>query len=167
MKTTQVAFFVNGMRYQLSVGKMFGQIPPNELLIDTLRSRFGLTGTKIACKDGACGCCTVLIDGAAVPACEVLTLDCEGKHITTIEGLAGEGGTLHPVQQAFVDHAAFQCGFCTPGIIMTTVALLEEQGSRVWFTGSFRLPGRAAERWTSVKFTIEEDGTILPPKQGG
>ncbi|MCI8297720.1 MAG: (2Fe-2S)-binding protein [Lachnospiraceae bacterium] len=126
MKTTQVAFFVNGMRYQLSVGKMFGQIPPNELLIDTLRSRFGLTGTKIACKDGACGCCTVLIDGAAVPACEVLTLDCEGKHITTIEGLAGEGGTLHPVQQAFVDHAAFQCGFCTPGIIMTTVALLEE-----------------------------------------
>lgn len=124
MKTTLVNFFVNGKAYTLSVGKMFGQLLPNEVLVDTLRNRFGLTGTKIACKDGACGCCTVLIDGDAVPSCEVLTVDCEGKHITTIEGLAAPDGTLDPVQQAFVDYYAFQCGFCTPGIIMTTKALL-------------------------------------------
>ncbi len=68
----------------------------------------------------------MIMDGDAVASCMLLTVDLDGKHITTIEGLAGEGGTLHPVQQAFVDHAAFQCGFCTPGIIMTTVALLEE-----------------------------------------
>ena len=90
MDRKPVTFFVNGRQYQFSVGKLFGQIPPNELLIDTLRSRLGLYGTKISCKDGACGCCTVIIDGDAVPSCEVLTLDCEGKHITTIEGLAGE-----------------------------------------------------------------------------
>ena len=125
-KLPAVSFFVNGRQYQFSVGTLFGQIPPNELLVDTLRNRLGLFGTKIACKDGACGCCNVIIDGDAVPSCEVLTLDCEGKHITTIEGLAGEGGALHPVQQAFIDHAAYQCGFCTPGIIMTCVALLDK-----------------------------------------
>lgn len=126
MKTTQVTLFVNGKPYTLSVGSLFGQIPPNELLLDTLRDRFGLTGTKIACKDGACGCCTVIIDGDAVPSCEVLTVDCEGKHVTTIEGLAAPDGTLHPVQQAFVDYYAFQCGFCTPGIIMAAKALLDK-----------------------------------------
>ena len=126
MKTTQVTLFVNGKPYTLSVGSLFGQIPPNELLLDTLRDRFGLTGTKIACKDGACGCCTVIIDGDAVPSCEVLTVDCEGKHVTTIEGLAAPDGTLHPVPQAFVDYYAFQCGFCTPGIIMAAKALLDK-----------------------------------------
>ena len=92
MSKLAVSFTVNGRPYQFSVGTLFGQIPPNELLIDTLRNRLGLFGTKIACKDGACGCCTVIMDGDAIPSCEVLTLDCEGKHITTIEGLAGEGG---------------------------------------------------------------------------
>jgi carbon-monoxide dehydrogenase small subunit len=126
MKTTQVSFIVNGKQYTMSVGSMFGQIPPNELLIDTLRDRLGLTGTKIACKDGACGCCTVIINGDAVPSCEVLTVDCEGKQVTTIEGLAAPDGTLDPIQQAFIDYYAFQCGFCTPGIIMTTRAYLDK-----------------------------------------
>jgi carbon-monoxide dehydrogenase small subunit len=123
-KTTRVSFTVNTKHYTMSVGSMFGQIPPNELLVDTLRDRLGLTGSKIACKDGACGCCTVIIEGDAVPSCDVLTVDCEGKEITTIEGLAAPDGTLDPVQQAFIDYYAFQCGFCTPGIIMTTRAFL-------------------------------------------
>jgi carbon-monoxide dehydrogenase small subunit len=125
-KTTQVSFTVNGKEYTMSVGSLFGQLAPNELLIDTLRDRLGLTGSKIACKDGACGCCTVIIDGDALPSCDVLTADCEGRSITTIEGLAAPDGTLDPVQQAFVDYNAFQCGFCTPGIIMTTRALLNK-----------------------------------------
>lgn len=129
MRTTEVAFHVNGKRYALSIGNLFGQIPASELLLDTLRERFGLTGSKIACKDGACGCCTVIIDGDAVPSCDVLTVDCDGKSITTIEGLAAPDGTLHPVQQAFVDFYAFQCGYCTPGIIMTTKALLDKNPS--------------------------------------
>jgi aerobic carbon-monoxide dehydrogenase small subunit len=127
MKTTEVTLFVNGTRYTLSVGKMFGQLLPNETLADTLRTRFGLMGTKIACNDGACGCCTVIIDGDAVPSCSILTVDVDGKQITTIEGLADPStGKLDPVQQAFIDHYAFQCGFCTPGIIMTTRALLNK-----------------------------------------
>jgi carbon-monoxide dehydrogenase small subunit len=126
MRTTKVTFSVNGMQYEMSVGGMFGQIPPNELLVETLRYRLGLTGTKIACKDGACGCCTVIIDGDAAPACEILTVDCEGKAVTTIEGLAQPDGTLDPVQQAFLDYYAYQCGFCTPGIIMSARALLNK-----------------------------------------
>lgn len=126
MKTTEVTFFVNGKQYNMSVGDKFGQLLPSEVLVDTLRNRLGLTGTKIACKDGACGCCTVIIDGDAVPSCEVLTVDCDGKKITTIEGLAGENGKLDPLQQAFVDYYAFQCGFCTPGIIMAARALLNK-----------------------------------------
>jgi carbon-monoxide dehydrogenase small subunit len=110
----------------MSVGRLFGQLPPSELLLDTLRNRLGLTGTKIACKDGACGCCTVIVDGDAVPSCDILTVDCEGKKITTIEGLAAPDGTLDPLQQAFVDYYAFQCGFCTPGIIMAARALLDK-----------------------------------------
>lgn len=126
MKTTQVSFQVNNTQYTMSVGSLFGQIPPSELLLETLRDRIGLTGTKQVCKDGACGCCTVIMDGEAVPSCNVLTVDCEGKAITTIEGLAAPDGTLSPLQQAFVDYYAFQCGFCTPGIIMVAKALLDK-----------------------------------------
>lgn len=126
MKTTEVAFTVNGKRYCMSVGNRFGQLPPNELLIDTLRNRLGLTGSKIACKDGVCGCCTVLLGGSAVPSCDVLTVDCAEQEITTIEGLAALDGTLDPIQQVFIEHNAFQCGFCTPGIIMASRALFNE-----------------------------------------
>ena len=126
MKTQQVSFFVNGRQYTMSVGNLFGQLPPNEVLIDTLRNRLGLTGSKIACKDGACGCCTVIIDGEAMLSCSILTVSCEGKRITTIEGLAAPDGTLDPIQQAFVDYYAYQCGFCTPGIIMTSKVLLSK-----------------------------------------
>jgi xanthine dehydrogenase YagT iron-sulfur-binding subunit len=96
-------------------------------LLDLLRERVGLTGTKKGCDRGQCGACTVLLDGRRVNACLTLALACEGAEVTTIEGLA-EGEALHPVQAAFVEADGFQCGFCTPGQIMSAVGLLAETG---------------------------------------
>lgn len=96
-----------------------------ELLVDTLRERFGLTGTKKACGNGDCGACTVLIDGLAVRSCIYLTWMAASKSIVTIEGI-GSAGKLHPVQQAFIDTNAVQCGYCIPGMVITACALLEE-----------------------------------------
>ena len=105
-------------------------VAPAETLSDTLRNRLGLTGTKLMCNEGACGSCTVLIDNKPVLSCLTLTVDCEGKSITTIEGLADPStGELHPVQQAFVDHSGMQCGICTPGMILTAKALLDDNPS--------------------------------------
>lgn len=102
-------------------------IDPHRTLLDVLREELGLTGTKKGCDKGACGACTVLIDGKAVLSCMTLAVECEGKAITTIEGLANlKTGELDPLQQAFIDKTAFQCGFCTPGIILSAKALLEE-----------------------------------------
>lgn len=116
---------VNGKDYEFSIGRKFGQIPPNETLMTTLRERLGLTGVKEACNEGACGCCTVLMDGEAVTSCMLLTVECDGRDILTVEGLKNpKTGELDPIQQAFINHYAFQCGFCTPGIIMSTKALL-------------------------------------------
>jgi aerobic carbon-monoxide dehydrogenase small subunit len=118
---------VNGQRYELDVGGKPGQIDPSHTLVYTLRETLGLTGTKVSCASGVCGACTVIMDSKAVPACRILTIECDGKNITTIEGLRDpKTGALDPLQQAFVDYAAFQCGFCTPGIIMTSKALLNE-----------------------------------------
>lgn len=127
MQHLDVCITVNGQEYDFSVGTHLGQLPPEETLVETLRERLDLTGTKIACNEGSCGCCTVLVDGEAVPSCSILTVDCDGKRITTIEGLENPvTGELDKVQQAFLDRQAFQCGFCTPGIIMTTKAFLEK-----------------------------------------
>lgn len=127
MDIKSVTLFINESQYQFSIGDMYGQVMPSETLSHTLRKRLGLTGTKESCNQGACGCCTVIMDGDAVASCMLLTVDCDGKHITTIEGLKDPvTGKLDPVQQAFLDHYAFQCGFCTPGIIMTTKALLDK-----------------------------------------
>jgi aerobic-type carbon monoxide dehydrogenase small subunit (CoxS/CutS family) len=96
---------------------------PVESLAETLRGRLHLTGTKVSCGRGECGSCTVLLDGRAVYSCLTITNACEGAVVTTIEGLASPG-ELHPVQRAFIDHDAVQCGFCTPGQVMAAVALL-------------------------------------------
>jgi carbon-monoxide dehydrogenase small subunit len=121
---------VNGSQVDLVVGEEPHQVPPSETLAHTLRERLGLTGTKVTCDNGACGTCTVLMDGKAVLSCMTLTVDCGGKNITTIEGLRNpETGALDPLQQAFIDEGAFQCGFCTPGIIMSAKALLLENGA--------------------------------------
>ena len=104
-------------------------VPPRRTLLDTLRQSLGLTGSKRVCDEGTCGACTVIVDDRPVYACMTLAIACEGKHVETIEGLTkdalGEGEKgLHPVQRAFIDADAFQCGFCTPGQIMSIVALL-------------------------------------------
>jgi len=101
---------------------------PNEILLWVLRNRFGLTGTKYGCGIGFCGACTVLIDNEAVRSCMLPVSEVAGKSVVTIEGLA-EDGKLHPVQQAFVDHDALQCGYCTPGMILTAVALLKKNNA--------------------------------------
>ena len=105
-------------------------VDPADTLAHTLRETLGLVGTKVSCDSGACGCCTVLMEGKAILSCMTLTVECDGKSITTIEGLSDPvTRRLDPLQQAFVDHTAFQCGFCTPGIIMSAKALLQENPS--------------------------------------
>ena len=95
-------------------------------LAEALREDLGLTGTHLGCEHGVCGACTVLMDGAPVRACLVLAVQAEGAAIRTVEGLAAPDGTLHPLQQAFSDHHALQCGYCTPGFLMLAIAMLEE-----------------------------------------
>jgi carbon-monoxide dehydrogenase small subunit len=101
-------------------------VAPNNTLLEVLRDKLGLMGTKRGCDLGACGACTVLIDGEAFLSCLMLAVDAGGKEIMTIEGLA-EGGDLHPLQKAFVDKGGLQCGFCTPGMILTAEAILDEE----------------------------------------
>ena len=100
-------------------------VHPNKTLLDLLRYDLGLTGTKEGCDEGDCGACTVIVNGKVVTACLVLAVEADGATITTIEGLH-KGDELHPIQQAFVDSGAVQCGFCTPGMILTTKVLLDE-----------------------------------------
>jgi carbon-monoxide dehydrogenase small subunit len=113
-----VAITVNGVARE-------AEVEPRTLLVDLIRDGFGLTGTKIACDTSQCGSCTVHLDGMAVKSCTVLAVQANGAEVTTIEGLA-ENGDLHTVQVAFHEQHGLQCGFCTPGMVMATVALLEQ-----------------------------------------
>jgi len=110
---------VNGFPYELTV-------EPRRTLLELLREDLELTGTKEGCGLGECGTCTVLLDGKPVKSCITLAVQVTGREVTTIEGLEMPDGTLHPVQQAFIDHGAIQCGFCTPGMVLSAKALLEE-----------------------------------------
>jgi xanthine dehydrogenase YagT iron-sulfur-binding subunit len=109
---------VNGIDHEL-------RLDPRVTLLDVLRDTLGLTGTKKGCDQGACGACTVLLEGRRVVSCLTLAAQCEGRQVITIEGLSPDG-ELHPVQQAFIRHDAFQCGYCTPGQILSAVSLLAE-----------------------------------------
>lgn len=121
----RISLVVNGKPHRFLIGDDEGCLSPSETLLDTLRERLGLTAAKRSCEHGACGCCTVIVDGDAVASCMVLTADLDGKSVTTLEGLCDPiTGALSPLQRAFADNSAFQCGFCTPGIIMSTQALL-------------------------------------------
>jgi carbon-monoxide dehydrogenase small subunit len=118
---------VNGKPYKLAVGTLHGAVAPSDTLLYTIRETLGLKGTKEGCDEGGCGACTVLMDGKPILSCLTLTVECNGKNIVTIEGLEDQKtGKLHPLQQAFIDNTAFQCGFCTPGILMSAKALLDD-----------------------------------------
>ncbi len=106
------------------------EVYPNETLLEVLRDKLGFTGAKCGCDDGTCGACTVIIDGVAVKSCLTLAVEAEHKKIITIEGIA-KNGELHPLQQSFVEHHAVQCGFCTPGMIMSSLAYLKEKNRKI------------------------------------
>ena len=118
MKKVEIELNVNGTTYGI-------MCEPWRTLVEVLRENLGLVGTKKACNEGECGACTVIMDGRAVTSCLVLAIDAVGKDIVTIEGVS-EGEKLHPVQESFLKHGGLQCGFCTPGMIMSAKALLDE-----------------------------------------
>jgi len=129
------------VRMTVNGKQMSGEVEPRTLLSDFLRYNLGLTGTHVGCDTSQCGCCVVHLDGDSVKACTVLAAQAEGTSVTTIEGLA-KGGQLHPVQEAFREHHGLQCGFCTPGMIMSAVDLLQKHKSpsetevREWLEGN-------------------------------
>jgi len=138
MKKSQkqlISLKINGQEYELA-------IHPNRTLLEVLREDLTLTGTKEGCDDGVCGTCTVLLNGAPIRSCLYLAIEAQGKEVTTIEGLA-EGERLHPIQQAFIEHGAIQCGYCSPGMILTAKALLDknptptEQDIKLAIAGNF------------------------------
>jgi aerobic carbon-monoxide dehydrogenase small subunit len=115
----QVVLKVNGKEYQVT-------IEPHRTLISVIREELDLTGTKEGCGVGECGACTVLVNGQNINSCLAFAVDMEGKEIITIEGLAPKPGEVHPIQKAFLDHGAVQCGFCSPGMILSTKAILDK-----------------------------------------
>jgi carbon-monoxide dehydrogenase small subunit len=114
----EIVLKVNGINYQV-------EVEPWRTLVEVLRETLGLTGTKKSCNEGECGACTVMMDGRPVASCLVLAMDAQGKEIVTIEGLS-QGERLHPIQEAFLKHGAIQCGFCTPGMVISAKALLDQ-----------------------------------------
>ena len=120
-ETVELAFAVNGRPATV-------RVEPRETIADVLREHLGLTGLKVSCDAQVCGACTVLVDGLAVSGCTYLAVDANGRSVSTVEGLAPDG-QLSPLQQAFIDEAAFQCGFCTPGMLMAATALLAENAA--------------------------------------
>ena len=114
------------LKFQLNGKAVEVECEAEETLAEVLRERLNLTGTKLSCEVQVCGACTVLLDGLPVSSCTLLAYEARGKNVVTIEGLAKPDGTLHPIQQAFIDEFAFQCGFCTPGMILAAKALLDE-----------------------------------------
>ena len=151
---TAIELHINGDNYEILVS-------PNNTLLEVLRERLGLMGTKRGCDLGACGACTVLIDGEAALSCLMLALDAVGKQITTIEGLS-ETGELHPLQQAFVDQGALQCGFCTPGMILTAQAILQENPRPTEETIKKKMAGNLC-RCTGYKKVVEAVMSVRPP----
>lgn len=154
LQTTAIETRINGRPWT-------GSVPVEEELLDFLRTRLGLTGTKRGCESEVCGACTVLVNGAPVSSCSYLALEISRKTVTTIEGLA-EGEQLHPLQAAFMRNVAAQCGYCTPGQIMAAVALLAENPSPAydeiahWMTGNICRCGCYPAIATSIQEAAEE-----------
>jgi xanthine dehydrogenase YagT iron-sulfur-binding subunit len=136
--------FANSVRVTVEVNgePVTTAVAPRVTLLDWLREDRSLTGVKKGCNEGACGACTVLVDGERMNGCLVLVAQCDGRAVTTVEGLAGADGELHPVQRAFAEYDAFQCGYCTPGQLLSAVACIEEGHAgdeatvREWMSGN-------------------------------
>ncbi len=132
---TKVSMTVNGKAVS-------GEVEGRTLLVDFLRQNLGLTGTHVGCDTSQCGCCVIHLDGQSVKACTMLAVQVEGRSVTTVEGLAQPDGTLHPIQAAFREHHGLQCGFCTPGMLMSAADLLQQNPSptetevRHWLEGN-------------------------------
>ena len=139
--TTAVTLTINGAHHRL-------EIEPRVSLLDALREHLGITGPKKGCNQGACGACTVLVDGERIISCLALAVQYEGREITTIEGLA-ENGDLHPLQAAFIEHDGFQCGYCTPGQICSAIGMVDELRSG--------LPSAVTEDMAAVSIEFSDD----------
>lgn len=154
LQTVPIALEVNGQRWS-------GDVPVEEELLEFIRTRLGLMGTKRSCESQVCGACTVLVDGAPTSACSYLAFEADGRAVTTIEGVA-DGDALHPLQTAFMRNVAAQCGYCTPGQIMAAVALLNENPSPTygeiahWMSGNICRCGCYPAIATSIQEAAEE-----------
>ena len=147
MAVRTIALTVNGQAYR-------GEVQPRTLLVDFLRDDLGLTGTHIGCEHGVCGACTILWDGEPVRACLIFAVQASGAALRTVEGLATADGSLHPIQQAFQEAHGLQCGFCTPGMLLTVEALLAEQSRPTEMEVREALSGNLC-RCTGYQFIVE------------
>ncbi|MEK9673280.1 MAG: (2Fe-2S)-binding protein [Rhodospirillaceae bacterium] len=155
---TRVSLTVNGRAVEAMVEDRFS-------LGDFLRRDLALTGTHLGCEHGVCGACTVLVDGEAVRGCLMLAVQADGRHVTTIEGLADADGNLSPLQQAFMDHHGLQCGFCTPGILMTLTAYINESPDADEEALRDALSGNIC-RCTGYDTIVQAALSVLKPKGG-
>ncbi len=161
MKNVHLSLRVNGEEHELS-------FPPHHTLLEVLRERLALTGTKHGCELGECGACAVLLDGEPVLSCLTLAVDCEGREIGTIEGVA-EGAELHPLQAAFADLGGSQCGYCTPAMILTAKALIEENDSPSREQITEALGGNICRctGYIQIVDAVEHACTLLKERAGG
>jgi aerobic-type carbon monoxide dehydrogenase small subunit (CoxS/CutS family) len=152
-----VKIHVNGKMYE-------GRVEPRMHLADFLRHEINLTGTHIGCEHGACGACTVLVDGASVRSCLMLAVQANGRNVDTVEGIAAVDGALNPVQAALSKHHGLQCGYCTPGIIMTITEMQKESGGRHWTEDEVRaaLSGNLC-RCTGYQGIVDATLEVLAP----
>jgi len=150
-----ITLTINGKKHQLTV-------EPRVTLLDAMRDRLDLTGLKRVCDHGSCGACTAIVDGRSAYTCSVLAIEAQGKEIRTVEGLVTEGTLLHPVQQAFVAHDGTMCGFCTPGFVMSAVALLDKYPTPTPAQARAALDGNICRCGTYTR-VLE---AVLDPKKG-
>ncbi|HME44752.1 MAG TPA: (2Fe-2S)-binding protein [Syntrophorhabdales bacterium] len=153
-----ITLIVNDVEYEIATY-------PNRTLLEVLRDDLSLKGAKEACDDGVCGTCTVLLDGKPVRSCLLLAVEVQGKAITTIEGLSS-GERLHPIQQAFLDNGAIQCGYCTPGMVLTAKALLDEKPNPTDDEIQIALSGNFC-RCTGYNKIVKAIGSVSAGKEGG
>jgi len=153
-----ISLIVNDIEYEIATY-------PNRTLLEVLREELSLKGTKEACDDGVCGTCTVLVDGKPVRSCLLLAVEAQGKAITTIEGLSA-AEKLHPIQQAFLDHGAVQCGYCTPGMVLTAKALLDDKPNPTDEEIQIAISGNFC-RCTGYNKIVKAIASVSAEKQGG